>query len=111
MCDEMLAKAILAHRLQVNPGYIKNVLLVGQSLDNSFFIDISQAKVTDYEGAVWAKTNTHWLSLVKMVADLDWIKKDFLSLLNERGDLNFLEKKTFNLFNSFTCRKNNWRSS
>lgn len=86
MCEEMLAKAVLAHRLRVNPGYIKNVLLVGQSLDNSYFIDVSNAKVTDYEGAVWAKTNTHWLSLVNMVADLDWLKKDYLNLLNERGN-------------------------
>ena len=89
MCDEMLIKAILAHRLRVNPGYIKNVLIFGQGVENSYFIDISKAKVTDYDGAVWAKTNTHWLSLVNMVADLDWIKKDFLNLLNERG-INFL---------------------
>lgn len=85
MCEEMLAKSILAHRLRVNPGFIKNVVLIGQSFDNSFFIDISNAKVTDYDGAVWAKTNSHWLSLVNMIADLDWLKKDFLDLIKERG--------------------------
>lgn len=87
MCDEMLAKSILAHRLRVNPGFIKNVFIIGQSVDNSFYIDLSKAQVTDYEGAVWAKTNTHWLDLVKMVADTDWIKRDFLTQIFERGKL------------------------
>lgn len=85
MCDEAVAKGVLANRLRVNPSYISNVLVVGQSLSDSFYIDLTYSKVTDYDGAVWAKTNSHWLNLVSMVADRDWIRKDFLNTINERG--------------------------
>lgn len=87
MCEEMIAKSILAQRLNVNPAYIKDVIQVGQSFKNTYYIDISKAKVTNYDGAVWARKGTHWLSLVNMIADKDWIHKDFLALLHERGNL------------------------
>jgi malate/lactate dehydrogenase len=85
MCDEVVAKGVLANRLKVSPGYISNVIVVGQSLNDAFYVDLSYSKVTDYDGAVWAKTNSHWLNLVSMVADKDWIKKEFLNTMNERG--------------------------
>ncbi len=69
----------------MNPAYVKNVIFVGESLEDSYYIDISQAKVTDFDGAVWARKGTHWLSLVNMIADKDWIHKDFPNLINERG--------------------------
>lgn len=87
MCDEMLAKSILAQRLKVNPAYLKDVILFGQSISDSYFLDISRAKVTDFDGAVWARKYTHWLSVVNQVADKDWMHKDFLTLLKERGML------------------------
>ncbi len=85
LCDEMKAKAVLAQRLKVSPAYIKNVFVIGQSVLDSFYIDLVYGEVTDYDGAVWAKVNTHWLNLVNMAADKDWIRKEYLSLLHSRG--------------------------
>jgi len=85
MSEEMIAKSLLAHRLKVNPAYIKDVILVGQSLQNEYYIDISKAKVTNYDGAVWARKGSHWLSLVSMIADKDWIHKDFIFSVHERS--------------------------
>ena len=87
--DQMRAKAVLARRLKVSPGFIKNVFLIGQSVNDSFYIDLLHGQVTDYDGAVWARVNTHWLSLVSMVADKDWMRKDFLNQLHERGLISF----------------------
>ena len=86
MGDEMVAKAILAHRLKVNPSYIKNVLLIGQNLGESFYIDLSHGQVTDYDGSIWAKKNTHWLNLVAMIADKEWMQKEFAGLACERSN-------------------------
>ena len=88
MYDEMLVKATLAHRLRINPAYVKNILLIGQSLKDAFYVDLTYGNVTDYDGAVWARTNTHTLNLVHIVADKDWIRKDFLPLVQERGNKN-----------------------
>lgn len=87
MCEEMIAKSILAQRLNVNPAYVKDVILVGQSINDTYYVDISKAKVTNYDGAVWARKGTHWLSLVNMIADKDWIHKDFLASLHQRENL------------------------
>lgn len=87
MCEEMIAKSLLAQRLKVNPAYVKDVILVGQSLQDTYYIDISKAKVTNFDGAVWARQGTHWLSLVNMIADKDWIHKEFLASVHERGIL------------------------
>ena len=87
MCEELIAKSLLAHRLKVNPAYIKDVILVGQSLQDTYYIDISKAKVTNYDGAVWARKGTHWLSLVNMIADKDWIHKEFVDSVHERGKI------------------------
>ena len=96
--DEMLAKAILAHRLRINPAYVKNVLVIGQSLKDSFYIDLTYGKITDYDGAVWAKTETHWLNLVNMLADKDWIRKEFMNLVHDRGKWEFLLKLTLKIY-------------
>jgi hypothetical protein len=85
LCDEMQAKAILAQRLHVSPAYVKNVFVIGQSLHDSFYVDLMLGQVTDYDGAVWARTNTHWLNLVSMLADKDWIRKEYLNLVHQRG--------------------------
>ncbi len=85
MCDVMLAKAVIANRLRVNQAYIKNVNLIGQSLNDSFFIDLSYGKITNYDGAVWARSGTHWLSLLNMIADKNWVKKEFIDAIHERG--------------------------
>ena len=85
MCDVMLAKAVIANRLRVNQAYIKNVNFIGQSLKDSFFIDLSYGKITNYDGAVWAKSGTHWLSLLNMIADKDWVRKEFINAIKERG--------------------------
>jgi hypothetical protein len=101
LCDEMSAKAILAHRLKINPGFIKNMFVIGQSVQDSFYIDLIHGEVTDYDGAVWAKVNTHWLNLVNMVADRDWIKKEYLTLLHDRGKYTFfiiIQWWTFKVF-------------
>jgi hypothetical protein len=99
MYDEMCAKAVLGARLKVNPSYIKNVLVIGQSIRDSFYLDLTQGEVTDYDGAVWAKTNSHWRNLIHLVADRDWIKKELLDKINERGKiirfLYNLKKKLF----------------
>ncbi|CAF0941814.1 unnamed protein product [Brachionus calyciflorus] len=84
MCDEMIAKAILAHRLKINPAFIKNVLIMGQSFSDSFYVDLSYSRVTDFDGAVWAKTGTHWLDLINMIADKQWINKEFMNLVLDR---------------------------
>ena len=86
MCEEMMAKSVMAHRLKINPACVKNVIFIGQSLNDSYYIDISQAKVTDFDGAVWARKGTHWLSLVNMIADKDWIHKEFIQSVHERGN-------------------------
>lgn len=85
MCDEMIAKAIVAHRLRINPAYVSNVIVMGQNFSDSFYVDLTYARVTDFDGAVWAKTGTHWLNLISMVADKQWINKDFMSLVIDRG--------------------------
>ncbi len=90
MSEEMIAKSLLSHRLKVNPAYVKDVILVGQSLQNAYYIDISKAKVTNFDGAVWARKGTHWLSLVNMVADKDWIHKDFIASVHERSTSYYL---------------------
>lgn len=83
--DEMSVKAVLGARLNVDPGYIRNVMLVGQNLDASFYVDLTYGEVTNYDGAVWAKTNSYWRNLVHLVADRNWIKQDFINLVNEKG--------------------------
>ena len=85
MYNEMCAKAVLGARLTVNPGFIKNILIIGQNIRDSFYLDLTQGEVTNYDGAVWAKTNSHWRNLVHLVADRDWIKNELLNLINERG--------------------------
>ncbi|RNA34195.1 malate dehydrogenase 1B [Brachionus plicatilis] len=84
MCDEMTAKAVLAHRLRINPAYVSNVIVMGQNISDSFYLDLTYARVTDFDGAVWAKTGTHWLNLISMVADKQWINKDFMGLVLDR---------------------------
>ncbi len=96
MCDVMLAKAVIANRLRVNQAYIKNVNFIGQSLNDSFFIDLSYGKITNYDGAVWAKSGSHWLSLLNMIADKDWVRKEFIKSIKERGKY-FLLFKLFNI--------------
>ena len=86
MCDEMLAKSILANRMHVNPAFLKNVHFYGQSIQDSYFLDLANSQVTDYDGAVWARKYTYWLSVVKMVADKEWMAKEFLTFLHERGN-------------------------
>jgi hypothetical protein len=85
LCDEMLVKSVLSSRLKVDPAHIKNVMLVGQGINASFYVDLTHGEVTDYDGAVWARTNSHWRNLVHLVADRDWIKRDFVNLVHERG--------------------------
>lgn len=85
MCEEMIAKCLLSHRLHVNPAFVKDVIMVGQSLQDTFYIDISKAKVSNFDGAVWARNGSHWLPLVNMVADKEWIHKDFIVSLHQRG--------------------------
>lgn len=83
--DEMSVKAVLGARLNVDPAYIRNVMFVGQNLDASFYVDLAQGEVTNYDGAVWAKTNSYWRNLVHLVADRNWIKKEFIDLIHDRG--------------------------
>lgn len=85
MGDEMLAKAVLANRLRINPNYVSNVIMIGQSYEDSFYLDLTYGKVTGYDGAVWAQTASHWLNLINMIADKDWINKEFLHLVHNRG--------------------------
>lgn len=85
MCDEMVVRAILAARLKVDPAEIKNVPFLGQSVDASFYVDLCYGEVTNYDGAVWARTNSHWRNLVHLIADRDWIKRDLINLVHERG--------------------------
>jgi hypothetical protein len=102
MYDELLIKAILAHKLRVNPAFIKNILLIGQSLLDSFYIDLSYGGVTAYDGAVWARTETHSLNVVSTIADKQWIRKEFLNIILNRG--NRLKLKSL-FFLSFQFKK------
>ena len=95
MYDLMLAKAVIAERLQLNQAFVKNVSIIGQNYEaestnantnaNMFFFDLTNGKVTGFDGAVWARTGTHWLNVVNMIADKEWITKEFLKLTKERG--------------------------
>ncbi len=82
--DTMRLKSIIASRLRVNQAYIKNVCLVGRGLENACVVDLSGAKVTDYDGAVWARTGTHWLSVPAMVADREWAQQDMMNIVLAR---------------------------
>jgi hypothetical protein len=87
MYDELMIKAILAHKLRVNPAFVKNILIFGQSLLDSFYIDLSYGGVTAYDGAVWARTETHSLNVVSTIADKHWVRKEFLNTVLNRGDV------------------------
>lgn len=95
--DEMELKAILAHRLKVSPAYVKNVFIIGQSTSDSFYVDLLHGQVTDYDGAVWARVNTHWLNLVSMVADKDWIRKELMNLVYERSTISSISTSLANI--------------
>lgn len=91
-CDELVAKSILAARLKMTQQNIRNVVVIGQSIHESHYIDIAQARITGYEGAVWATENSNWQSLVEMIADADWMQKDFPMLVTQRE--NFIKQNT-----------------
>lgn len=93
--DELIAKSILAKRLRTTPHNIKDVVVIGQSLQENHYIDIAQATVTGYDGAIWARPPTHWRNLVDMVADLDWMQKEFPVLVHSRG------RSAFFILNNF----------
>ncbi len=82
---ELIAKSILATRLQVSQFNINDVVFVGQNFTDANHIDIAQSVVTGYNGAIWARSQTHWLSVVDMIADTDWMKKEFQVLASQRG--------------------------
>jgi hypothetical protein len=91
-CDELVAKSILAARLKMTQQNIRNVIVIGQSIHESHYIDIAQARITGYEGAIWATENTNWQSLVEIIADADWMQKDFPMLVTQRE--NFIKTHT-----------------
>jgi hypothetical protein len=82
---ELISKSILAKRLQVSQFNINDVVFIGQNFVDANYIDIAQSAVTGYNGAIWARSQTHWLSVVDMIADSDWMKNDFPILASQRG--------------------------
>ena len=85
MYDELIAKSVLAKRLNISSSNIKDVVVIGQSIKDSNYIDIAQGRVTGYDGAIWARPPAHWRSLVEMIADTDWMQKDFPVEVHFRG--------------------------
>ena len=77
MYDELISKSVIARRLKITSYNIKDVIVIGQSIKESHYIDIAQGRITGYDGSIWAKPPTHWRNLVEMLADVDWMQKDF----------------------------------
>lgn len=86
MYDELIVKSIIAKRLHLSSANIKDVVLIGQSIKESHYIDIAQGRVTGYDGAIWARPPTHWRNLVEMLADVDWMQKEFPLEVVLRGE-------------------------
>ncbi len=77
MYDELISKSVIAKRLKISSYNIKDVIVIGQSVKESHYIDIAQGRITGYDGAIWARPPTHWRNLVEMLADVDWMQKEF----------------------------------
>ncbi len=95
--DELIAKSLLAKKLRLSSYNIKDVVVIGQSIQESHYIDIAQGRVTGYDGAIWARPPTHWRSLVDMIADVDWMQKEFPLAVHLR------EKNIKECLNRNTC--------
>ena len=76
------SKAVLAQKLSVNSASIVDVIVWG-STNGSHFIDISKARVHNFDGAVWGPPFFS-LPVTEMIHDKAWLKNDFLNLVEKR---------------------------
>jgi hypothetical protein len=95
---EMHLKSVLARRLNVNPANIRDVFVLGESLTSVYCVDLSHGQVTNYDGAVWAREYTYWRDLVKIIADRDWIKNEFINSIEKLGIFTIFLKYMLLLF-------------
>lgn len=77
---ERRAKAILAKRLQVNSACVTDVIVWGNP-SSTKYVDVKQAKVHNYEGAI---VGPEWFSLPvpEMVHDDKWLETEYLEELS-----------------------------
>ncbi|NWR72405.1 MDHC protein, partial [Centropus unirufus] len=74
---ESAAKAMLARKLHMNAGGVKDVIVWG-NISGSNYIDLSHAKLYGYDGAIWGPADFP-RPLLKILYDSEWIHSEFLS--------------------------------
>ncbi|KAM6307352.1 putative malate dehydrogenase 1B [Aegotheles albertisi] len=77
---ESAAKAMLARKLNMNTGGVKDVIVWG-NITGCNYIDLSHAKLYGCDSAIWGPANfSH--PLLDMIYDSEWIHSEFLSAQN-----------------------------
>ncbi|NXP20588.1 MDHC3 dehydrogenase, partial [Scytalopus superciliaris] len=74
---ESAAKAMLARKLNTSITGVKDVIVWG-NITGSNYIDLSHAKLYEYDSALWGPANFQ-RPLLNMIYDRDWIQSEFLS--------------------------------
>ncbi|NWH57749.1 MDHC protein, partial [Geococcyx californianus] len=73
---ESAAKAMLARKLHMNAGGVKDVIVWGD-ISSCNYVDLSHAKLYGYDGAIWGPANVP-RPLLDVIYDSEWIRSEFL---------------------------------
>ncbi|KFQ27130.1 Putative malate dehydrogenase 1B, partial [Mesitornis unicolor] len=79
---ESAAKAVLARKLNMNAGGVKDVIVWG-NITGCNYIDLSHAKLYGYDCAIRGPANFS-CPLLNMIYDREWIHSEFLSALSSQ---------------------------
>ncbi|XP_059134768.1 putative malate dehydrogenase 1B isoform X1 [Peromyscus eremicus] len=75
------AKAKVARKMRTTSANIKDVIIWGNISGNNY-VDLRKAKVYNYESAIKGPPG-YYHSVLGMIFDSEWIKKDFVMMLQE----------------------------
>ncbi len=81
---ENQAKAVLSERLQVNSAGVVDVVVWGNPA-GKYFLDVSHARVHEYDGAIWGPPSFS-LPVTEMVHDDKWLQTTFLENVANRKE-------------------------
>ncbi|XP_064606859.1 putative malate dehydrogenase 1B isoform X2 [Liolophura sinensis] len=76
------AKAIVSNQLKVNSDDVVDVIVWGNSYD-AHYVDLSNARVHNYDGAVWGPPSFS-RPVLEMLHDDKWVGEEFPSLVKQR---------------------------
>ncbi|KAK6181465.1 hypothetical protein SNE40_009309 [Patella caerulea] len=81
---ENYAKSVIGGKLNLNTSCVLDLLVWG-NINGVKYVDVSQCKVTNYDGAIWGPP-TFTLPAVELIHDSKWIEGGYLELLDKRKD-------------------------